>query len=658
MQEDQIREDLLSIFKQDRLLAHRTLFPHRHTEADSPFQTKMLNMFNSERKRVALQAFRGSAKTTDLEEVAVLAALFRESNYILLIGPSWEDACDRLFAVRQELETNDALIELFGDQRAEPWSADTLTLVNGCKIKAVGVGQGLRGKKHGSNRPDLALIDDLEDEQSIGTEEARRKTDRWLMGVLIPALHPTKGKIRFIGTAIHPKALIEKKCNDATWFSAKFPLINIDLVTGEEKSAWPERFPIEQVIALRNEYLANGNLIEFNQEYMCKAEDMAGKPFQATMIKIAPATTTYLPTWLIVDPARTVKSTSARTGYTVAAWVANRLVVLEAFGAFHRPDEIISTIFKLNAQYNPVGIGVETNALEEFIMQPLRAKMLETRQSLPLVDLRAPKDKQDFIKGLQPFYMSGSATHARHLPDLESELLQFPTGRIDVVNALAYMLKIRPGRAVYEDFTAAHITPVLEVSPILPRYLCVSSRPAMTAAALVQYINGEIRIIHSWVQNVPPQEAFPIILREAITVAGDVKVAAPLEQFDTFNNNGLPAAAQAQHVQLQQTTTAAISEGYLGEWLRKTVRGIPALLVHKDATWVVNALGGGYARKLDKHGVLSSKPVDNQYRLVMEAVESFVSWLDNSGRIDNDTSERNYAVTKNGIRYLTSRPGG
>lgn len=651
-----VKEELLSTLKHNRLLAHRTLFPHRHTEADAPFHPKMISMFSSEHRLVAAQAFRGSAKTTLLEETGTLAALFRESEYILLIGPSWEDACDRLFAIKQELESNDSLVELFGDQRSEPWSADTLVLANGCKIKAVGVGQGLRGKKHGAKRPDLALIDDLEDEQSINTEESRKKTDRWLMSVLLPALHPTKGKIRFIGTAIHPKALIEKKCNDKKWLSAKFPAINIDLETGEEKSAWPDRFPLEEIKKIQETYTENGNLIEFNQEYMCTAEDVAGKPFQTNMIKVSPVPAVYMPVYIIVDPARTVKSKSARTGYIAASWAGSKLAVHDALGAFHRPDEIIKTIFEWNDKYSPIHVGVETNALEEFIMQPLRATALEKKISIPLLDLRAPVDKEQFIKSLQPFYMSGNVVHTKHLPDLESELLQFPTGRRDVVNALAYMLKVKAGRAVYEDFTDNHISPILEVSRTLPRCLVVSSRPAMTSAALLQYVDGEIRIIHDWIQNVPPQEAFPNIFREALVCGGDIKVYSPAEQFDMFNNHGLPAAFKSQHVSATQTSLASRCEGVLGEHLRKNLRGGPAVLIHRDAKWVINALGGGYSRTLDKHGKLSDKPSDNQYRLIMEAIESFVLYIDKTGRI-SDTEDRNYAYTRNGTRYLSSLPG-
>ena len=658
MEEENLKEEMLSEFKQDRLRAHRALFPHRHKDAEAECHPELVQLFNSGHKRVALQGFRGIGKSTYIEETAILKALFQERRYILVVGPSWSAACDRLFAIRHELETNEALIELFGDQKGDPWAADTLVLANGCKIQALGAGQALRGKKHGTDRPDCAIIDDLEDEADVGTEEAQRKLKRWLDGVLIPALHPTESEVIFIGTPLHPKSLIERIRQESTWVSRVYPICYIDTVTGEEKSMWPSRFPMSWVTDERNRALESGAMTEFNQEFMCRAEDVAAKPFQQSMIKVAPVAATYMAKYVIADPARTVKKTSARTGYICASWVANRLIVHDALGAFHRPDEIIQTLFDWNEKYSPVFVGVETNALEEFIMQPLRAKMVESGISLPLVDLRAPKDKLDFIKGLQPFYMSGSVTHAQSLPHLDLELTGFPTGRIDVVNALAYMLKIRAGRPVYEDFTPEHVTNILEHSPRQPRYMLVSSRPAMTAAVVVQILNDEVHILRDWIINSPPSEAFPQILRQVVAEFGEVKVGAPIEQFDKFLNNGLPAAAKANFVMLNKYSLAAQSEGSCRSWLTRQHRGQPVLLVSKNARWTLNAFGGGYARSLDKHGALSDQPTDNQYRLIMEALESFVAFIDKNGNREQDDDARNYAYTNNGRRFLTSRPGG
>lgn len=632
------------------------LFPHRHKDEDPAFHGDMMALLYDPARFVAEMAFRGAAKSTYLEEFVLLSALFKEFLFELIIGPKWESACERLAPIRNELETNEAIIELFGDQKAAPWSMDELGLANGVKIQAIGAGQSMRGKKHNDERPDLAAIDDLEDEENINTEESRRKLDRWMNGTLLPALHPTKGKVRFIGTAIHPKSLIIKKCSDPKWKSRIFPIVNIDTETGEEKSAWPSRFPMSWIIETRNNYLNAGNMIEWEQEYMCRAEDQAGKPFQPGMIKVAPAPSAKLPVYVFVDPARTTKEKSARTGYVAWSWVGNRLIVLRAKGAFHKPDEIINEVVQWDKDFQPVHIGIEAVGLEEFIMQPLRAKCLELGISLPLLDIRAPKDKISFIKGLQPFYAAGDVTHVEHMPDLENELLQFPTGRMDVPNALAYSLRMRAGRAVYDNFTVAHIAPVLEVHARTTKCLVISARPAMTAAALCQYVDGTFRICADWVYNEPPLECFGRLVREAIVAAGgEVKVYIPAEQTDPYNNYGLPAAARKEFMAYVKTASVTKSEGALRDWLSKQVRGQLAILVANSARWARNALAGGYARKLEKGGQLADYPTDDQYRLIMEAIESWVYWLDRETLNDSD-KDLKYAHTTAGKRYISIRP--
>jgi hypothetical protein len=655
MLEDDQRDRLLLTFKHNRELAHKVLFSHRHKDETPEFHKEMCALLYDPHPRVAEMAFRGAAKSTWLEEYVLLSALFRESLFPMVIGPKWESACERLAPMRNELETNEALIELFGDQKSSPWSMDELGLANGVKIQAVGAGQSMRGKKHNDERPDLAAIDDLEDEENIATEEARRKLDRWLTGTLLPALHPTKGKVRFIGTAIHPKSLIIKKCNDPEWKSRVFPIVNIDPDTGEEKSAWPSRFPLEWVKKLRQDYINSGNFIEFEQEYMCRAEDVAGKPFQPRMLKVEAAPAVHLPVYMMVDPARTTKDKSARTGYAAWSWVGNKLIVHKAEGHFHKPDEIVNTILEWDKEFEPVLVGVEAVGLEDFILQPLKVACARAGRSVPWADIRAPKDKLSFIKGLQPFYIAGDVVHVKHLPDLEQELLQFPTGRMDVPNALAYSLRMRAGRPVYEDFTLKHIAEVLEPLGKMPAYLCVSSRPSMTAGVLLQYTDGLLRILHDWVYNEPPMECFDKLIREAILVAGgQVKVSAPFEQFDIYNNTGLPAAIKKEYITPVKAATAANSEGQLREWLRKQVRGETALLVAKSARWTRNAFCGGYARKLDKGGKLADYPTDDQYRLVMEAIETFAGWIDKHNGSDSADAFR-YAVTNSGKRFISLR---
>ena len=488
------RDDLIERFFNNRYLAHDHLFENRRKNISPEFHQDILKLFYSDTQYCLAEAFRGGAKSTLVEEYALLSVLFREFKFVIIIGNTHERGCERLAAIKYELENNELLIELFGNQVGPIWSQDTIVLNNGARIQAFGAKQSLRGAKtKQGDRPDLAVVDDLEDEDMVATEAARHKARRWFDGSLLPALIPT-GKVRMVGTPLHPKSLLEEKKNGGLWDSIAVPICYF---AGEEEIAsWSDRFSMKWVNDLRQNYTNAGAITEFEQEYMCRAEDVASKPFQPEVFVQGIKPPGYSAIEIMVDPARTTNSkTSARTGYAVWTWSENRLYVLEAYGAFHKPNEIIDEIFRLNEKYNPVTIGVEADGLEEFIMQPLRNEQIKRGISIPLSPQRAPKDKIQFISSLQPFYIARDVVHCGDCKDLEHELLNFPTGRCDVPNALVYALKMRVGKPVYEDFGSQHVVDNLEINHRNPRYLAVSATPSMTAAVLLQFRENNIYVI-------------------------------------------------------------------------------------------------------------------------------------------------------------------
>ncbi len=651
---DEKRLALIEKFYHDRKLAHEYLFESRRKNKTPEFHDDILDLFYSTAQYALAEAFRGAAKSTKVEEYTILALLFKDARYAIVIGNSYERACERLAAIKHELETNELIIELFGSQVGPIWSADVIELTNGARVQAFGAKQSLRGAKtKQGDRPDLAVVDDLEDEDMVATELARHKSRRWFDGSLLPALTPT-GKVRMVGTPLHPKSLLEEKRNSANWKSIVVPIFYID-TNGKEVSSWPDRFPMKDINTIRQNYIDGGAVTEFEQEYMCRAEDVAAKPFKPEMFKRGARPVRFSAVEVMVDPARTVNTkTSARTGYAVWTWVGNTLYVLEAYGKFHKPDEIINEIFLINEKYNPVNVGVEADGLEEFIMQPLRNEQVKRGVSIPLSPQRAPKDKNSFISGLQPFYMAGDVVHVDNCQDLENELKAFPTGRCDVPNALAYALKMRVGKPVYEDFNAQHIVDRLEVTKRSKRYLAVSATPSMTAAVLLQFRDGNIYVTNDWCKNEPVSEAMSIILQEATLLAGEFTAITPAEQLDKYTNNGIPAAFKGKKAKLLRGHLAAQCIGSLSQRLKTTNKGLPAFQVSADAKWVVNGMARGYARKLLPTGSYADFPEKNQYALVIEAIESFTGYI-NSGLIEGDI-DLVRATTLQGREYFSALP--
>ena len=624
------KEELVARLAKDRVLAHRVLFAHRHEDATPAFHEEIIRLWSTPLPRHSLlKSFRGSAKSTLAEESLLLDIVFRKLDYGIIIGNSYTQACKRLAAIKHEAENNEFLGELFGDLKGGTWSENEAVFANGAKLECFGARQALRGAKHLEFRPQRCVVDDLEDEDNAATEDAREKIWDWFFSVLLPAMtSPRERVVDVLGTPLHPQSVIERISQLSDWRVRTFPVEHLD-TTGARAATWPARFSLEDIDGIRASYAASGRATAFAQEYLCVAEAKESKPFQARHIRVAVGPVNeWSSRYLMVDPARTTHSTSARTGYAVWSYPGpSRILIHDAFGARHLPDQIIETIFALDQTHRPTLVGVEADGLEEFLAQPLRAAMA-TRGRLAYEAVRAPRDQRGFIMGLQPFFEAGEVEMERDFPDLKRELLGFPTEPLcDVVNALAYALLLRPGQAVYPDFSPGVHADAVTVNPRLPLWLTMHATPTDVVGILVQHQDGRLAVVADWVRQGSPNDVAIDIAREARMLAGaTVRLIAPDEHFDAYANVGLVSSLRQS---VARAPASPRARGALTSWLRGYRAGRPAFTVDPGAArWTANALAGGYARPVSRKGGIEDAPKPGPYRLVGEAIDTFAAWLE------------------------------
>lgn len=646
-----LREDIILRLGRDPLLAHRALFRHRHPEETQLFHETIIDDWHSANPRVLDMVFRGGGKSTVAEEAIVVMACLQQFKNGLVIGETENRAQERLASIKHEFETNEDLIGLFGDLKGRKWQETYIELSNGIVLRAHGRGQSLRGVKHLHYRPDIAFLDDLEDEESVKTPEARQKTLDWFVKTFIPALDP-RARIRMAATPLHPEALALKLSRSPDWLVRKYPILYRD-TNGEEKATWPERYPLEWCLSKRNEYDRLGQRQAWGQEFMCEAENPDDKIFTPDMFKWEPLIRTWQPVYVVYDPARTVKTTSATTGKIVASWMNNRLVIWEASGNFWKPDEIIADIFDTDTRYNPVSIGVEEDGLHEFIMQPLRHAQIQRGHAIPIKPLKAPKGKLDFIRGLQPFFKAGEVVFAgdrARFQDLEAQLLSFPAGRIDVPNALAYFLRLRPGIPVYDIFSAQNIEEEILIRDRYPIYLCVNATNAVTSAVLVQVHEGVFTVIRDYIREGDPGAVLVDIVREAgVFARKNFTLIAPPRHFQQYDLTGLVGVAKKIPVTINRGGAEVKGREELRRLMRQVShQGRAQFRVSAEATWTLRALTGGYARELEHDTVK-----DGVYKVLCEGLESFAATLTFGLRDMSDECIR-YETTKDGRRYMSA----
>jgi hypothetical protein len=646
------KEKLIAQLAQDHRLAHQFLFAHRHPDETPPFHYEIIDDLHSSETRIIELAFRGAAKSTIAEEFICLSACLQRFRNFIIVGESATRACERLAAVKHELDFNEQLIELFGSLHGTVWNEDKVVLTNGCVIQAFGRGQSLRGTKHDDARPDGCLIDDVEDEDSVSTPEGRDKCQRWLMRTLLPALAPG-ARVRMLANLLDPDCLAVRLEKAGSWTVRRYPWEFIAKADGSRRATWPGRFSLDHVDQTRDEYQASGMLNEYMQEYMVQAIDPSSRAFTADMFRIVPRVRTWEPTFAMYDPARTVKATSSLTGKVVFSWVANQLIVWEADGQSWMPDQIINDVFQVAETYAPIKIGVEKEGLEEFLLQPLRAEMVRRRSIIPVEAQPAPVGKLAFIRSLQPFFLSGQISFVRDFPILFQQLLSYPTGKNDVANALAYALRMRPGLPIYDNFGFKNVQDDIQVLRGTDCCLALNATRQYLSGVLFQRRGGINFVLRDWMAEGDPGAVVGDVVSAArLASLGEVlNVYAPPSHFRGLDNIGLVVAARRAKVSLGQGWNMVAGRDQLRDCIDRTVGNNPAFIVSTRARWTLNALAGGYSRSVVGAGKISEIADDGPYKVLMEGLESvFAAAMAGDGE-----PPRNYAIDPNGRRYLSAR---
>jgi hypothetical protein len=319
------------------------------------------------------------------------------------------------------------------------------------------------------------------------------------------------------------------------------------------------------------------------------------------------------------------------------------------------PSEIIDAVFQAHADFHPVWVAVEEDGLNEFLLQPIRQRMVLSGVSLPLKAVRAPRGKLDFIRGLQPFFNAREVWFNGRQDDLERQLLSFPTGEIDAPNALAYALRLRPGAVVYEDFASRHVAEGLRPAAGVPMWLALGATGSSLTGVLCQVVDGQLRVFADYAREGDPGGQLQGVLQSAQMEAGRaVRLIAGPGHFDRYNNVGLVQAARSLPMEVRQGVSPIRGRAQIRAMMKRESRLGQGLQVDAQAHTVLAGLSAGLCFATGKGGSMAEEPEAGLYRTLIEGLESFVGLLDVMADEDDNRENLNYAYTSDGRRYVSA----
>lgn len=141
-------------------------------------------------------------------------------NHYLSVQGTQAKALNLNKTIMNEIESNDVILEIYGDMIGKSWTATQFELANHVAFTAVSTGTSIRGILYENRRPDYVMGDDLYNEEHINNPELTVKVNDWVKSTLYSARARSKRwAIKFTGTAINEYDMLtwlEKQALDET----------------------------------------------------------------------------------------------------------------------------------------------------------------------------------------------------------------------------------------------------------------------------------------------------------------------------------------------------------------------------------------------------------------------------------------------------------
>ena len=439
----------------------------------TPADTKAISRLPGVRRAVA--APRGHAKSTNLTFKGTMhSTLYGYKHYPIIISDSSEQAEGVLDNIRVEFEENTAILEDFGPLAGSVWRSNVLVTKTNIKIEAIGSGKKIRGRKHRNWRPDLIILDDVENDENVRTPEQRSKLKNWF-DKAVSKSGDDYTDIVYIGTLLHYDSLLAKTLTNPAYRSIKYKAviqfsqaddlwqqwesIFTDLANDDREADALAFFQAHKAAMLEGtQVLWEEKLSYYDLMVMRVSEGEASFNSEEQNEPINPDDCLFMEEWFeyyneaeinfrdpvfdffgFIDPSL---GKTKRSDFSAIVTLAKHrssgyMYVVDADIERRHPDRIIADVLAkerwLRASFGHGyrKLGAETNQFQWFLKEELAKASAKAGLYLPIEEVQQTSDKVMRIQTLQPDVKNKYIKFNRRHKRLLEQLTQFPMGAHD-----------------------------------------------------------------------------------------------------------------------------------------------------------------------------------------------------------------------------------
>jgi predicted phage terminase large subunit-like protein len=209
---------------------------------------KIIKICQSETIELGLiMAFRGSGKSTIVSTAYPLWAILgvQQKHFVVIVCRTKMQAKQMMRNIRDEAEHNVYLKNDLGPFREETdeWGSESLVFSNRkAKIMVVSMEQSFKGVRYREHRPDLIILDDIEDNESVKTSEGRDKTKEKYTRDIVP-LGDKHTKILHVGNMLSAHSLMMEIGSSISGSSPTEVFRRFPIVDETNKPLWVGKYP-------------------------------------------------------------------------------------------------------------------------------------------------------------------------------------------------------------------------------------------------------------------------------------------------------------------------------------------------------------------------------------------------------------------------------
>ena len=385
------------------------------------------------------------------------AAAYGHLRFIVAFADAGPQAEMHLATFKRELANNERLRHDFPDLCAPGLlrgvsDSDTKSMYiarSGFVFGAKGIDAKTLGMKVGARRPDMIVLDDIEPNESNYSEYQKEQRLATLLDAILPlSIHARvelSGTTTMPGSIVHDlvKTVSDTEDDPPAWVADSRFQVHHHLPfeqddEGNEVSVWPEKWPTEFLHEIR---ATRG----FSLNYMNDPLAIDGAYWTRDSFSYG-STFTAARTLLVLDPAVTTKEKSDFTGVAVVAGnkavpvtqdgktrhVAKARVEFAAQVKLAPGAPLRQYCLRMLETYPEIGgILVETNnggdVWDVSVLHDMPVKVVTVWSEDPK-EVRAANCLAKYDRGL--------VEHAHRLPAAETQMIAFPRGHDDIVDAI------------------------------------------------------------------------------------------------------------------------------------------------------------------------------------------------------------------------------